>query len=250
MKTLTHIVLIALFAAGLAAGVQAAEAPIVRETFTCNFQDGKDMEDLMAARDFYLKQAEKGGLDTPDAFVWTPVKVDVDFDFLWGQNHADMATFARRADADTGSAEAAAVAERFATVATCKSSLAMRQQFIQSEGEFEGNPAVIGISACTYQKGHGPEDLPDLLGHIAGVVDSIGRKDGFMAFAAEPMIGRARNAADVYLYGVQGSFSDWASGNAALQSAEGIESLQRHLDVILDCNQALFLGQQVVPVPE
>jgi len=41
----------------------------VREVFVCNYLDGKDMDDVLSARDFYLKQAKKAGLETPMAYV-------------------------------------------------------------------------------------------------------------------------------------------------------------------------------------
>ena len=43
----------------------------VLEVFQCNYNDGKDRDDLNALRDFYLKQAQKADYATPDAFLWT-----------------------------------------------------------------------------------------------------------------------------------------------------------------------------------
>ena len=69
MKQHTHLFLTLTLVLGmLAAGAhapsaQAMDAPIVREIYTCSFNEGKDMNDLMAARDFYLKQMEKAGQD-------------------------------------------------------------------------------------------------------------------------------------------------------------------------------------------
>jgi hypothetical protein len=128
----------------------------------------------------------------------------------------------------------------------------MRQEFITSEGEFSGEPgsgAIINSSACNYREGSGPDDLPDLLGHIAEVMGSLNRTDGFRAFATTPIVGN-RNAPDLFLYGVQGSVSDWAARSAAMQASAGGPSLGRHFRKILDCTQSLWFGQPVVPVPE
>ena len=52
--------LMALALAFLGSTTQAAEAPppVVLETFACNYHDGKDMDDLLAARDYMVKQAK------------------------------------------------------------------------------------------------------------------------------------------------------------------------------------------------
>lgn len=251
MKQFTRIILLTLVAMGLAANVQAADAPIVREVFSCNFNSGQDMDDLYSARDFYVRQMEKLGQDPGEHFVWTPFKAgDFGADFLWFANSPDLVTWGRNSDTYLGSAEGQAAAARFDQVATCTSTLAMRRQFYQGAGEFSGGPpAVVNSSACNYQHGHGPEDLPDLLGHITREIDALGRSDGFIGFVATPTAGSA-NPPDLFLTGVQGSLEDWASRSVALQTAPGGASLGRHFNTILDCSQRLFMGERVVPAPE
>ena len=129
MKRLFRLLVPLLALIPIEAGAQPAGTDIVREIYTCNFNEGKGMSDLMAARDFYLKQMEKAGLKTSQAFVWTPYKAAVGFDFLWANNYADLMTFAREADAYDRSPEGRAADARFATVATCTSLLANRRQF-------------------------------------------------------------------------------------------------------------------------
>ena len=67
----------------------------VREVFICNYLDGKDMGDMMSARDYYLKQAKKAGIDIPNSFVWTPYKTSSSTsDLLWFSNYENLAAFA------------------------------------------------------------------------------------------------------------------------------------------------------------
>lgn len=253
MKSLTHATLLALAGAFLFTSVEAAEPPIVRETFVCNFNQGQDMDDLMSARDFYLTQVEKLGLDPRQHFVWTPFKVDVDFDFIWAANFPDLVTFGRESDQFMNSAEGRAAQERFDRVATCSSSLSQRWQLYQAPGEFSGDPgspAVIGTFACNYRAGQGPDDLGDFMNHATDVVSGLNREDGYVAYAAVPMTGAGPNTRDVYFYGVQGTLEDWAERSVAIQTSEAGASLQRHLNTIFDCSSGLFFGQQVVPKPE
>jgi hypothetical protein len=236
---------------GFSANIQAADAPIVRDVFSCNFNSGQDMGDLMSARDFFVRQMEKLGQDPGEHFVWTPFKAgDFPADFLWFANSPDLVTWGRDGDIYRRSAEGQAAEARFNQVATCTSTMAMRRQFYQGAGEMTGGPpAIINSSACNYQHGHGPEDLDDLLNHITREIDALGRNDGFMGFVASPLVGSG-NAPDLFLMGVQGSQEDWASRSVGLQSAPGGASLARHFNTILDCSSRLFLGERVVPVPE
>ena len=126
----------------------------------------------------------------------------------------------------------------------------MRTQFFQAQGEFsDGPPAVIGSSACNYRRGRGPEDLPDLLNHIADVLGSLNRNDGFLGFASVPTVA-GPDSPDVFLYGVQGSVTDWAERQAEMRGSPGGPSLGRHFQALLECSQSLWFAQRVVPLPE
>ncbi len=252
MKLFIRLTLLLLVCCGFATTVSAADAPIVREVYVCNLNDGKDMDDLMAARDFYLKQMEKGGQEANTAFVWTPLKAFVDFDFLWFNNSPDLVTYGRQLDTFLGSAEGQASMDRFNSVATCQSGLAMRRQFFQAPGEFSGDPdsgAIISSARCNFREGHGQDDVDDLLDHAAQVLGSLGLENGMLAFATQP-ITQGANSPDLFLYTVQGTMEDWASTNMGIQASPGGPSLGRHFNTILDCRQSLFAGQQVVSPPE
>ncbi len=249
MKLFTQLILLVLTVGVFSPNVFAADAPIVREIFTCNFNDGKDMDDLMSVRDFYLKQMEKAGQEAAMAYVWTPYKAPVDFDFLWANNQGSLLDYAKTADAFNESAEGQATTERFDTVATCTSSLAMRRQNFQADGELStgSSGAVLNAFACDYRRGHGPEDLDDLVGHLSGVINSLDLNDGASGYVSVPTVGAGPNTADVYFYGVNGSMESWARRNMAFQAAPEYPSLMRHLQTVVDCNNALFFGQRVVP---
>jgi len=246
------LVLGILAAGAYAPSAQAMDAPIVREIYTCSFNEGKDMDDLMAARDFYLKQMEKAGQDPATAFVWVPYKVAANFDFLWANNQGSMMEYAETTDEFNASPEGKAAMDRFNTVASCTSSLAMRQQIYQADGEMMpgADGAVINALACNYNHGRGPEDLTDITSHIARAVGSIDLDDGSAGFVSVPTIGAGPNTRDVYFYGVSDSMTSWAKRNMALQASEEYASLGRHFENVMDCSSALFTAQRVVPPAE
>jgi hypothetical protein len=176
----------------------------------------------------------------------------VNFDFLWANNQGSMMEYAETTDEFNASAEGKAAMERFNTVASCTSSLAMRQQIYQADGEMTpgADGAVINALACNYNHGRGPRDLNDITSHIARAVGSIDLDDGSAGFVSVPTIGAGPNTRDVYFYGVSDSMTSWAKRNMALQASEEYASLSRHFENVMDCSSALFTAQRVVPPAE
>ena len=115
MKRLTHLIFlvtaVAVTQLAISPLAAAADAPMVRDVFACTFNDGKDMGDLMAARDFYLKQMEKAGQEPAMAFVWTPIKANVAVDFFWANNNENLMDYARQNSPGWDESEVGAWAE-------------------------------------------------------------------------------------------------------------------------------------------
>ncbi|MEM8769537.1 MAG: hypothetical protein AAGE43_19025, partial [Pseudomonadota bacterium] len=100
MKTLNHFLISTAVTWALAAGIayadnhsQPADGPGVMATFACNFNDGKDMDDLRSARDFYVRESGKEGLETAPAYVWSLFKGGVPFDHIWFDLYANLGAF-------------------------------------------------------------------------------------------------------------------------------------------------------------
>ena len=223
----------------------------IRESFACNFNDGQNMDDLMSARDFYLEQAKKAGIDPPVAFVWTPLKVaDQAFDLLWFNNHADLAAFAMATDADVASPEMAAVLERFNSVVDCTSSISAHTMVYDGgEAPVTTPPAFIDAYACHFASGMGVADLDDMWKHHRIALNGLGIFTDMAVYTSVP-ITSGPHSADIYIYGVHDTASAWAARKAALASTDIGQSLGKHVNSVLDCDMALFHGQRIVsPVP-
>ncbi|MCZ6860998.1 MAG: hypothetical protein O7I42_12120 [Alphaproteobacteria bacterium] len=125
MKTNKPIRMLAcLMALGLAFSgfaTQAADAPpsVLLETFACSYHDGKDMDDLLAARDYMVKQADKAGVSLAPSYVWSRFKGGPDLDTIWFTVHEDLTAFAAESEAFGAAPELAGVNARFGTVASC-----------------------------------------------------------------------------------------------------------------------------------
>ena len=51
--------------------------PMLAETWGCTYKSGKDMEDVLKARDYMVSQAEKAGLSLTDSYLWSLIKGNI-----------------------------------------------------------------------------------------------------------------------------------------------------------------------------
>ena len=218
----------------------------LREVFVCNYKDGKGMQDVMEARDFYVAQSKKAKLDVPQAFIWTPWKAFSDIDMLWFNVHEDFAAFAKLSDAGAGSPEMAAVTERFDTVADCNSGL-LNREVIFDGGKFEikNPPAVIASNACMLKKGVRPGDLKDLWSHARMVLGGMKEYENHIGYASTPLTPGA-GTPDIFVYNVHESATAMANKQAAFVKSEAGMELSRHFNSLLDCTNSLWIGQSAI----
>lgn len=229
----------------LTGAAQAAETGPVREVYACNFKEGSDMDDLMSARDFYLKQMEKAGITADPAFVWTPIAGTPDWDFIWFNNLSNLNAFGQGFDKYEASPEGQAAAARFNSVARCDMSLATHQQFFDG-GEFGATErAVISSSACRLRHGQTMQNMQDLITHLKGVLADSDLHKSFLAYMNVPMV--STTDADLFLYGVHENMADYAARTTEISTADSWGMLRRHFAQVLDCKASLWWGEPVVP---
>lgn len=217
-----------------------------REVFVCNYQDGKDMGDILSARDFYLKQAKKAGIQVPESFVWNHLKGSAPIDVIWFSNYESEMDFAKQADASAGSSEMAAVNARFESVVDCTAGLSSRKTvYASAEFNVTGESAIISSNACMLNDGVDAKALDDLWNHVKGVLGSMDEYNNFMLYTSNSTTPGA-NTADLYLYGVSDNLTAWAAGRAAFGSSDAGQSLSRHFQALMSCNADLWIGQKVV----
>lgn len=222
----------------------------VREVFICNYLDGKDMGDMMSARDYYLKQAKKAGIDVPNSFVWTPYKTNSSTsDLLWFSNYENLAAFAATADAQAASAEMAEVQAGFDSVVKCTSALGTRNLIFDGGGLDLTPPVIITSSTCNLNPGVGAADLEDLWGHVRGTLGDMDEYKNGTFYSYTP-ITTSSTTPDLFLYGVNDTVTDWANKRAAFGASKAGASLGRHFQAVMECNNSLWRGQQVIPPQE
>jgi hypothetical protein len=225
---------------------QMPPPPGILDNYACTFNPGKDMDDLMAARDFYIKQAAKAGYKTPSANVWTLVKGAVPVDIIWFDVHENLAAYAASADAAAASAEIAVANERFESVMTCQSGLGtVRAVHQRAEPDPDAGPVFISSSACTLKHGQNQQAVEDLMRHIGGVMKGMGDKAPRAAFLGDP-ITRGPTTPDLYLFSINDSVTAWSQFVGQFAMSEEAQMLARHFNAVMDCNMSMWTGQWVI----
>jgi hypothetical protein len=235
----------------ISAFAQEAAPPAVVETWACSYEPGKSVQDVMAARDYYLKQADKAGLTLGPAYMWTLLKGDVDFDLVWLAPHANFMAFAASADAESAAPEIVDVQARFDAVIKCKPRLSTLMPMFQREGagDSESGTNIISTNACQLTPGVGADQIDDLGKHINGVLGAMADNTPSAVYAMAAMTG-GQNTPDFVLFTVNDSLTSYGNFIGAVGADPEGQMLGRHFNMMGDCNLAMWTSQQVItPAP-
>ncbi len=249
-KALTFLFVALLGVVGVVSHAEeAATPPGILATYACNFNEGKDMDDLRSARDYYVNESKKMGLSTPEAYVWSRFKGGVPFDHIWFDLYANLDSFAANAEAGNN-ADTSKMDARWDALEVCEANVStVRPLFLGSEAIPNSESTFVSSNACNFRDGVGQDEMADLESHIGMVLGAVDEYDGVAIFAATPMT-QGPNSADVYVFSINASATAWAAGNAALGGSPGGASLLRHFNATLDCSSSLWFAEQVVSGPE
>lgn len=233
--------------ASLWADSHGAEPPrFIMETFGCSYLKGKDGDDLNAARDAYVKAADKAGIRTPRSIVWHSFKGGPNVDFVWFNLHPNLAAFASHTQ-DMMRPEMQSAVERFNATAECRSNVSNAHVlFNGGQPPVTNPPGVVESYGCFFAHGRGPGDLPDLADHIASANASLPNTESFVVVGSNPMT-PGPNTPDRFVFGVHEDMDTWASRTATLQSSEAGQRLLRHFNTVFGkCYAALWSTQVMV----
>jgi len=227
----------------LSFGVHAQDQVI--ESWTCQYHAGKGLKDLLGARDYMVKQADKAGIDLGSQFVWSLAKGDLGFDFVWQAPHDSGQAFAARLDAMGAAPEMAGVNARFDDVGDCTARLGGFEILHRRGAVSNPDAYVIAGLACRAKPDIGPADVSDLEAHIVRVRESLGDKAPLLTAAIKPRT-RGPNGSNWILFSLFDNFSEQMAFQNTISSSETTQSLDRHFRTKMDCNFALWRAQQVI----
>ena len=222
-----------------------APSPGVLEAWECSYNPGKDLADLMSARDYMVKQADKANITLEPSVVWSQYKGDAPIDFVWLTAHSNLLAFGAAADRDAAASELSGVQGRFDIVASCTAGMGIVTPIIAAAAPNENNEGVlISSSSCDLRHGANAADMKDLTRHAGQVFGAMGDNAPSGAYVIDPITGS--NAADRYLFQIHANVNTWTKFVGDLLGSPDGQELLRHRNKILDCDMSLWNGQVVV----
>ena len=252
MTKLKHFLISAALTSGLAPGLasadnhgEPADGPGVMATFACNFNDGKDMDDLRSARDFYVRETGKEGLEVPPAYVWNRFKGGVPFDHIWFDLYANLGAFTADVAA-YGAADTDRIEERFASVASCENNLfTVKAIHVGGSASPGAETSFITSNACTLKHGIGDQEVLDFENHARGVLGSMDAYNETAVYIATP-ITHSPTSADRYIFSVNPTVTAWSEGQAAFAASPDTGILTRHFNLTFNCMTSLWFAEEMV----
>lgn len=254
MKTNTTIHLLSILIISsliipLSAHAEEAAGPAILENWSCTYKPGKDRDDLMAARDYMVRQAAKAEMELADSYVWHSYKGGPGLDHIWFSVHDSLEAFAANSTAFGAAPEMSGVGDRFDAVADCQTNVGTVRAIFQgadvTEEEDSGGSAFVASNACMLHSGVSEADIVDLENHIRGVLGSVDEYSNVTVFLGSPMT-EGPNGADMYLFAVHESLNSFAAASRGFQSSPGRDSLARHFNGMMDCSSAWWSSEMVV----
>ena len=233
-----------LFSNVVANAEDAPPPPAIMESFLCEWQPGKDMDDLMAARDNYVKGAAKGGYQTPMAYVWNQYRGTVPIQVIWHSVYPNMANWAEVSDAGVGNDALNNALSRFESVIDCTAVLGTVRPLHTREVEPQDSTFVVS-RACNVKDGFTNEDMRDYDGHIAQYFGSLGDKGPIATYVNQP-ITAGPGSPDGYLFSVFKSAAHWNTFINELYTTDAGGQFLRHDRAKVECSLSIWGSQMVV----
>ena len=222
----------------------AAETANVVEAFTCNYNEGNGPTDLDAAIKFWNAQIDKidnDALNGYNAGVLTPLRANLEGDFIWIGGAGNLNVTAAALSASTNTKEGQAATARFAEVADCDSNLYFSTPVYAGTppGEDDGD-AIVELYGCKLNDGKSLADAEVAEKHFSEVVSAA--KSGFNVFRWTPFL--ANTPYDLAYIGVHDNLEDFGSFNTMMLTSEDGQANGALFAAAMDCESGLFTGQR------
>ena len=211
------------------------------EAYQCTFNPDMGPADVMKARDYYVRQSEKAGIEPPDAFFWLEAIGDGPYDSVWFNVHENLAQFGAWRTANGNSDDMSDVLPRFYEVSTCTTALGTIEP-LAGEGASDDASFVSSIG-CNVKDGITEADIQDLMNHGAAVVGAMENQPA-SSWLIDPFTGTGN--ADYYLISVFKNAEDWGNFISEFATSEAGQMYLRHRDTKAECALSLWDSQTVV----
>lgn len=249
MKTMRPLMLLLLGALGSSAWAADVPAlPMIAETWNCSYKDGKDVGDVLKARDFMVSRADKAGLKLPTSFLWDLTKGDSSINHVWFNVHANVGAFGASADALEVSGIGPAVSERFSSVSDCVAGMSEAQMIFPRgrRAKVPSPPVFVVAESCSYINGANQESLASLIVSMNDVIKGMGDNAPAFSTALMPFTLAAPGSPDVIIYSGYENAAGWGNYIRELAVTEAGLRMSNQMDKVLECGGLTFWSSQRV----
>ncbi len=225
-----------------------AAGPSITESFTCEYRDGKGVDDLLAAAEFWNEQVDKIGSDDLDnyfAALLFPLRATVPTpgydDWGWIGYWDNLGSMGRGMTAYMNSEAGQAADARFNEISECRSNLWLRTPLIDNYPEDDATPDADAVELyfCTFREG---TEMAAVEAAEAGFI----KANGSAAIAVDRWVPFMANTAMDLIYLVAhediGSFAEF---NTKWQFSETGQANLAEFNEIMNCEAGVFTGRIV-----
>lgn len=252
LRTITAVLFAILFNVSLFITVQAADSPAVVEGFGCNFLEGKGINDLNKAIDYYKTQIAK--IDSPElqkmgSVVWIPYRGNVAVDLVWINNNMTLNDWGKSTVAFESSKEGQAAQQKFDEVADCVgSSLETSEVMFSTDKELADDDGVlIEAYRCHLRPGKTIADSDAAIAEWRPVFEKAIKATNVasLVFRRLPII--SGSGFDLSYVAVWDDAVTYAMANSAFLSNPANTRSGELFAAAHSCESAMFKGRIVVP---
>jgi len=252
LRTTTAVLYAILFNVSFFATAQAAESPAVVEGFGCNFLDGKDINDLDKAIDYYTARRSK--VDSPElqkmgSVVWVPYRGNVAVDFVWINNNITLNGWGKSNLAFESSKEGQAMQQKFDEVADCVGSSLQTTEVLFSTDEdlADDDEVLIEAYRCHLRPGKTMADSDAAIAEWRPVFEKAveATNAATVVFRRLPII--SGSGFDLNYVVVWDDTATYAMASSAFLSNPANTRSGELFAAAHSCESAMFKGRIVVP---
>ena len=225
-----------------------AAGPGITETFTCEFTEGKNADDLFAAADFWAKQVAKINSKEMDAYfgaVLLPFRATVPTagydDWAWIGNWPSLDAMGKGLTDYLNSKEGQAADARWDEMSDCRSNLWLRTPLVSNYPEEDATPNADAVELyfCTLREG---TDMAAVEAAEAGFV----KANGSAPIATErwtPFL--ANTPLDLVYLVAHEDLASFTSFNSKWQFSETGQANLAQFNEIMNCEAGIFTGRVI-----
>lgn len=222
--------------------------PGITETFTCEFNPGKNADDLLAAVDHFNKQLDKidsEAIDQYFAALLFPLRATVPTpgydDYGWIGYWPNLQTMGRGLTAYYGSEAGQAADQRLAEVSQCRSNTWLRTPLIDNYPDDDATPDADAVELyfCTFRDG---TDMAAVEAAEAGFVAANGEAsiavDRWTPFIANTPL-------DLIYLVAHEDISSFTGFNTKWQFSDTGQANLAQFNAVMNCEGGLFTGRVI-----